>query len=270
VLMIVAIDIGGSKIRVGYSHVGDHLEDTLDIATPVNQRVAVQKITDAIHRLIGATAVDSIGIACPGPINKQRGTIVAPRTIPWHNLRLVKPLERSFHCPVLIEHDATAAGIAEARIGAGQKYPVVLYITLSTGVGSSIIVNGAPLPGPYNSEAGRQIVDASTKELFHDTSSGVAIELRHNKKPYEITNATTWQIIASDFAIGIYNAITIVQPSVVVLGGGVAVHFKQFIKPLQAELNRLNPAYPLPPIKQARYAETAPAIGVMLLAAENL
>lgn len=268
--MIVAIDIGGTKVRVGYSQVGDRLEDWLDFATPVNQRIVVKTLIDSVHRLIGTSPVDSIGIACPGSINKQRGTVIAPRSIPWHNLRLTKPLEDFFDCPVLIEHDATAGGLAEAREGAGKKHRVVLYVTLSTGVGTSIIVDQNPLPTLYNSEGGWQITEMSTGEHYTEVASGKAIELRYGKKASEITDSPTWQLIASDMSAGLYNLITTVQPDIVVLGGGVAVHFKRFIKPLQAELKKLNPIYPLPSIKQARFVETAPAVGVMMLAAQNL
>lgn len=268
--MIIAIDIGGTKVRVGYSHVGDRLEDSLEFATPANQRVVVKMLIDAVHRLIGTSTVDIIGIACPGSINKARGTVVSPRTIPWHNLRLTKPLKDFFGCEVVLEHDATAGGIAEARIGAGQKHSVVLYVTLSTGIGTSIIVNHLPLPTTHNSEGGWQLVEASTKEHFSELCSGQAIELRYGKKPSEITDSASWQLIAAELAVGLGNLITIIQPDIVVLGGGVSVHFKRFIKPLLSELNKLSLVYPLPLIKQARYVETAPAIGVMLLAAEKL
>ncbi len=269
--MIIAIDIGGTKVRVGYSHLGNHLDDSIEFATPVSQRVAIKSIIDNIHRLVGTSPIDAIGIASPGSINKARGTIVAPRNLAWHNLRIVKPLQKFFDCPVVLEHDATAGGIAEARMGAGQGHSVVLYVTISTGIGNSIIVNGSPLPTPHNQEGGWQIISQEQGEdRFGQLSSGRAIQLRYGKIAAEIHDSSTWQIITHDLAVGIYNMITIVQPDCVVLAGGVAVHYKRFIKPLKKQLISFDPIYPIPPILQARYVETAPALGVMLLAAEQL
>ncbi|MDQ5943619.1 MAG: fructokinase [Patescibacteria group bacterium] len=268
--MIVAVDIGGSKIRVGYSRIGDHIEDSIDFATPKNQRVVVESIIENIHKLVGISQVDAIGVCSPAPINKTRGTIGAPHNIPWKNLRIVSPLQKHFGCKVAFEHDATAAGIAEARVGAGRNYGVVLYITVSTGIGNSIIVHGKPLPGPNNPESGSMIVAYSPTEIknFSHATSGRAIEYYYRKSPSMIKDPKHWKTIASELAIGIYNMICIVNPDCVVIGGGVAVHYKRFHKPLLKQLHGFKPLYPLPPIKKAVFVETAPLVGAMLLAAD--
>ena len=270
--MIIAVDIGGTKMRIGYSEIGDHLKDYIDIPTPINQRVVVSTISETIKKLVGSsTEIDAIGIAAPGPINKDRGTIISPRTIPWRNLRIVQGLKKIYNCPVVLEHDATAGGIAEARIGAGKDHSVVLYITLSTGIGNSIIVDGSPLPSKHNPEGGWQLIGTDPSEdRFSLQANGKAIEQRFGKKPSEIHDHHTWQIIAQDLALGIYNMITIIQPDCVILGGGVSVNYKRFIKPLKRRLAELSPVYPLPKITKARYTDTAPAIGAILLAIEKI
>ncbi|MBA3679175.1 ROK family protein [Candidatus Saccharibacteria bacterium] len=268
--MIIAIDIGGTKIRIAYSQVGDRIEDSLEFSTPTSQRIVVKQLIDSIHQLVGTSPIDAIGIASPGSINKRKGIIVAPRNVSWHNLKIVKPLQDFFKCPVVLEHDATAGGIAESRTGAGKTYKVVLYVTISTGIGTSILVAGEPLPTAHNSEGGWQIIDHTSQERFAELCSGKAIQRRYGSIAADIHSHTTWKLIASEMAVGLYNYITIIQPDVVVLGGGVSVHFKRFIKPLQKELAKFDPIYTIPPIKQARYVETAPAVGVMMLAAEQL
>lgn len=270
--MIIGIDIGGTKIRVGYSRLGDYIEDSIEFDTPTNQRRAAQMLIDTIHLLVGSTSIDGIGVASPGPINKARGTIINPHNLLWHNYRITLPLQNHFHCPVILEHDATAGGIAEARQGAGQGCPLVLYITISTGIGSSIIYNGNTLGQRHNSQGGDQIIgNESTKPLtYHETCSGKSINLIYQHPASEIKNSHTWNLIAKDMAVGIYNMIAIIQPDCVVLGGGVLVHYKHFVKPLHRWLSSYNSTYPLPPIKRARYVETAPLLGVMLLATEAL
>jgi glucokinase len=270
--MIIAVDIGGTKIRVGYSRLGDYLEDTIEFDTPVSQRAVVPKLIETINLLVGSSKIDAIGVASPASINKTRGTIVRSRNLSWQNLRITLPLKKHFGCPVAFEHDATAAGIAEARSGAGKDYALVLYVTISTGIGSSIIFKGQPLSQKYNSQGGDQIVkdDYSNPVAYYATSSGRAIEHQYKHPASGITKPATWKLIARDMATGLYNMITIVQPDCVVLGGGVSVHYNRFIKPLKRSLGQFEPTYALPPIKRARYVETAPMIGMLLLAAEEL
>lgn len=268
--MIVAVDIGGTKTRVGYSRIGDHIEDSLDFATPKNQRVVISSIIENIHKLVGISQIDAIGVSCPAPINKSRGTIGTPHNIPWKNLRIVSPLHNHFDCKVAFEHDATAGGIAEARLGAGKGFGVVLYITISTGIGNSIIVNGNPLTSPNNPQGGDMIVSYSPTQVksFSISASGRAIEEYYQKSPSMIRDSKHWEAIASELSIGIYNMINIVAPNCVVLGGGVTVHYKRFYKPLLRQLKSFEPLYPLPPIKRAVFVETAPLVGAMLLASE--
>ena len=268
--MIVAVDIGGSKIRVGYSRIGDHIEEYIDFPTPKNQRTVVNSIIENIHKLVGISQIDAIGVCSPAPIDKKRGTIGAPHNIPWKNLRIVAPLQKHFNCKVAFEHDATSAGIAEARIGAGKDYRLVLYITVSTGIGNSILVDGNPLPSPHNPQGGDIIVNYSPTEIksFSASTSGRAIEKYYQKSPSMIKDSKHWKTIASELSIGIFDMISIVNPEIVVLGGGVAVHYKKFHKPLIKQLNSFKPLYPLPPIRRAVFVETAPLVGAMLLAAE--
>jgi glucokinase len=268
--MIVAVDIGGTKTRVGYSRIGDHIEDSLDFPTPKNQRAVISTIIESIHKLVGISQIDAIGVCCPAPINKSRGTIGVPHNIPWKNLRIVSPLQNYFDCKVTFEHDATAAGIAEARLGAGKGFGVVLYITISTGIGCSVIINGYPLPGPNNPQGGDIIVKYSPTEIksFSASASGRTIEEYYQKSPSMIRDHKHWETIASELSIGIYNMINIVAPNCVVLGGGVTVNYKKFYKPLMRQLKSFKPLYPLPPIKRAVFVETAPLVGIMLLASE--
>lgn len=268
--MIVAIDIGGTKTRIGYSRIGDHIEDSIDFATPKNQRVVIDTIIENTHKLVGISQIDAIGVCCPAPINKAHGTIGKPHNIPWKNLRITQPLQKHFGCKVAFEHDATAAGIAEARAGAGKGFGVVLYVTISTGIGNSIIVDGNPLPGPNNPQGGDIIVHYSPTEIksFSASTSGRTIEEYYQKAPSMIRDPKHWRSIASELAVGIYNMICVVAPDCVVLGGGVTVHYKKFHKPLMRQLHSFDPLYPLPPIKKAVFVETAPIVGAMLLATE--
>lgn len=275
-LMIIGIDIGGTKTTIGLSHNGENIDDSTTIVTPQNQRKVVETLRYEIRKLVGSDTVEAIAICAPAPIDKRRGMILTPHNIPWHNLRLCSPLQKTFKCPVTIEHDATAGGIAEARFGAGKPYQLFCYVTISTGVGGVIMYNNSPLPTPHNPEFGGQIVESEhigigkMSGTFESIASGRTIERDFGARASEIHNRHEWQLIAKRFSYGLYNISQIVAPEAIILSGGVSVHYKRFARSLQKELQQYQALYPLPKILQAKYVETAPLLGVMSLAAQQL
>lgn len=274
--MIIGIDIGGTKTNIGLSYTGETIVDSHIIPTPRNQRKVISKLSSEIRKLVGEQQIDAIGITCPAPINKARGIITQPHHLPWHNLKLVTPLKKQFKCPVIIEHDATAGGIAEARFGAGKNYHYICYITISTGIGNALILDGKPLPGPNNAEGGAQIIDMHEAELnskngsYEDLASGSTIVRDFGARASEINSRSQWQLIARRFSYGIYNIIQIAAPECVILGGGVGSHYKKFSSALNKELNKFSPLYPIPPVIMAKNPETAPLMGIIYLAAQSL
>jgi glucokinase len=275
-LMIIGIDIGGSKIRIGLSYQGLELEDSITIATPQNQRKVIATLSHEIKKLVGGQQLDAIGISCPAPLDKARGMITQPHYLDWHNLRLVQPLRKAFDCQVVIEHDATAAGIYESRFGAGKDYHLVSYITISTGIGNALLLDGRPISNQHNPEAGSQIIDIhalepNTREgKFSLLASGKAIERDFGELASEITSRNQWQIIAHRLSYGIFNIIQISAPDCVVLGGGVAEYYKRFGSLLLRDMKNLGSVYPLPPIIKAKHANTAPLLGAIWLAGQAI
>lgn len=274
--MFIGIDIGGSKVRVASSLTGHRIDHSVRFATPTNQRRALPLMEHAIKNLVGQADIDAIGVASPGPIDKKTGKILAPINLAWKNLEIIKPLQKRFNCPVVLEHDATCGAIAEARMGSAKHKKVILYVTISTGLGTSLIVDGHPLPGPNHSEGGKILLDPSYLHnhglagTFENIVSGSAIKRRFGKIAAEIDNPHDWTLISHDLAQGLFNLIVSTAPDIVVLAGGVSVHYKKFARPLARELARLKPLYlyKLPKIVPAQYVETAPVLGAILLAAD--
>lgn len=258
--MLLAIDIGNTKTDILVASTPEKISQPSVFPTPHDKTKFLPALHAHLNSVIKPDQVEAVGVACRGPIDRTKGT--------WQGLPIEAELKKHFNCPVVFEHDANSGGIAEAQLGSGQSYNVVLYVTISTGIGSAIIINGQPLPTTNNSEGGRQVIQNTPfpgKQL-EQLVSGQAIVHRFGKIAAEIDDVKTWQLISQDLAIGIYNLITIVQPDVVVLAGGVCTHYEKFGKFLQADLEKLPNQYPLPPIKLARYVETAPAIGALILA----
>lgn len=273
--MFVGIDIGGTKIRVAASKLGHKIDQSIKITTPSAQKHAIGLIIQAIKKICPSNQIDGIGISAPGSLNLEKGSIISPTNLTWRNLELVRPIKEEFDCPVILEHDAACGAIAEARIGAAKNYRYQLYITVSTGIGTCFSIDGVPIKGRYNSEGGKQIIDMDHHVRHEDLGSfeyivsGKAIERRFGKIAAEIEDQSTWQLIAYDLSVGIYNLIMITSPDIVVLAGGVSVHFKKFEKYLKANIRRYPAVYPTAKIVKARFPETAPVLGAILLASQR-
>lgn len=269
---LIVIDIGGTKIRVARLSHHYKLLDSTTIATPRNLTEAQAQLLKTIHNLAGTEKIAAIGIAAPGSVDRLHGVIGPFSNIPWPRLAVRGWLTRQFHCPIIIEHDGTAAAICEANLGAAKNYRYQLFVTISTGIGSALTLDGKPLPGPNNPEAGHVFIEDHPHDLrsgsFEYLASGRAVVREYGKIAAEIHNTRDWSKIARQMARGLHNLIVATDPQVVVIGGGVGVHYKRFIKPLTRHLKTMNsaPNYPLPPILQAKFVETAPLLGVGLLA----
>ncbi|MBI2797991.1 ROK family protein [Candidatus Saccharibacteria bacterium] len=274
--MLVGIDIGGSKIHVASSHLGKKIEREHIFPTPTNQRTVGPTLIKAVREVCGRSPIDAIGISSPGPIDKRRGMVLTPSHIPWHNLRIVEPLRKAFGCPVAIENDANCGGMAEAKYGAGKPFKVFVYITISSGIGTAIMVKGQPLPTPHNSEGGRMIIEPSLEAVegrigtFESLCSGQAVVRRFGAIAAEIHDHDTasWEIIAHELALGFYNIITLVNPEALVLAGGFSLNHKKFIRHVKQNLHSMPLLYPPPKIVPAKHILNAPVLGALLLSTE--
>jgi glucokinase len=146
--LIVGIDVGGTKIAGGLVNRRGRLVKTLTLPTRAAEGFAISfgQIVQAIERLIGhARGKDNvlgIGICTPGPLNPKTGVVINPPNLPgWRNIRLAERLEKKFKMPAKVENDANAAGLAEVLFGAAVGYQDIFYVTVSTGIGTGIIID---------------------------------------------------------------------------------------------------------------------------------
>ena len=106
-------------------------------------------------------SISAIGVSCGGPLDTKTGVIYSPPNLPgWDALPLKAQLESEFQIPVTIENDANASALAEFRFGGGRGYGAVLYMTMSTGIGGGIVIDGQIYHGANDSagEVGHQIL----------------------------------------------------------------------------------------------------------------
>jgi glucokinase len=144
--MYLGIEIGGTKLQLGVG-AGD---GTPPVAVERTQVVASEGsagILANVERLalplIKKHAVRAIGIGFGGPIDRSAGRVVKSHHVSgWSNFPLVQWSQTTLGLPTVVANDADVAGLAEARFGAGRGYDPVFYITVGTGIGGGLILNG--------------------------------------------------------------------------------------------------------------------------------
>ena len=153
--LYLGVDIGGTKVAAGLvTRQGEILSK---VRVPMQSREdgaaglrAVEKAIDAAFATepTRQSSVAGIGIVSPGPVDPRLGVVVNPGNLPcWRNYPLVAEIKKARGLPTILDNDANAAALAEARWGAGAGYSFVFYATIGTGIGVGIILDGAIFHG---------------------------------------------------------------------------------------------------------------------------
>ena len=165
---VVGIDIGGTKLATVVADSTGHILNKVRKPT-LSERgpeYALQLLFDMVRETtelagLEQEAISAIGVSCGGPLDTKTGIVYSPPNLPgWDALPLKAQLESEFQIPVTIENDANASALAEYRFGGGRGYNAVLYMTMSTGIGGGIVIDGQVYHGANDSagEVGHQIL----------------------------------------------------------------------------------------------------------------
>jgi glucokinase len=163
---ILGVDIGGTKIAAGLV---DH-EGTIirQIRHPMvadrSAEAGLEAVFGAIDALSSAqdAGFEAIGICAPGPLDPKTGVVLNPPNLPcWRNFPLAQRVAERYRQPVKVDKDANAAALAETRWGAALGYHYVFYITLGTGIGTGLVVDGQVYRGKTGAagEGGHMTID---------------------------------------------------------------------------------------------------------------
>ena len=171
--ILLGIDLGGTNVRAGaVTQDGQllHWQERPIEATrgPEVGLKTIQQLTDEVATLAGQP-IAALGIGSTGPLDRQRGCIQNPYTLPgWEDVDIVTPLQERFGVPVALENDADAAALGEAWAGSGQGVKRMFMVTIGTGVGTSLILNGEIYRGlgGEHPEGGHIIIDPSGPECY--------------------------------------------------------------------------------------------------------
>lgn len=156
----MGIDLGGTKIAAGI--VNENLQIEADMQVPTGLPREPEDLADEIFRLafkllesrnLSMTDLGSVGIGIPGTVNQERESVEYANNFGFDDVPFVRMLRERFPCPVYAENDAKAAAWAEYLTGSGRGSTSMVAVTLGTGVGGGIILDGKILNG-INSAAG--------------------------------------------------------------------------------------------------------------------
>ncbi len=144
----IGIDIGGSSIKAALADAGRRIlaRTRRPTMAEFEMEKSVVQIHECIEELLGQTggrSVAGIGVGAPGAIDLERGIVYHPPNLPsWNEVALAEMLVERWQVPVRIDNDANCAALGEAHFGAGRTHPNFVGLTLGTGVGGGIILDG--------------------------------------------------------------------------------------------------------------------------------
>lgn len=165
---VVGIDIGGTKLAAVVADDSGKILSKVRRPTFADKgpEYAIQLLFEMVYETIAQAnlrqeAISAIGVSCGGPLDTKTGIVYSPPNLPgWDAFPLKARLESEFQILITIENDANASALAEYRFGGGRGYNAVLYMTMSTGIGGGIVINGEIYHGANDSagEVGHQIL----------------------------------------------------------------------------------------------------------------
>lgn len=152
--LTIGVDVGGTKVAAGVVDAHGTILATTHRDTPADDvRQIEDAITGAVRELRDQHHVDAVGVGAAGFVDAQRATVMFAPHLAWRDEPLQASLQRRLGLPVVIENDANATAWAEVRFGAGRGWEHVVGLTVGTGIGGGIVINGRLLRGQFGAAA---------------------------------------------------------------------------------------------------------------------
>lgn len=255
----ISIDIGGTAIKYGI--IAENAEILRRSETPTEAQkggpAILAKVIDIVHQFCQTEHISGICISTAGIVDTQKGEIFysAPLIPRYTGTRFKETLECQFGIPCEVENDVNCAGLAEYTSGAAQGSKLMLMLTIGTGIGGCLVMNGEVLHGSGNSacEVGYMHMRGSDFQTLGAASvlTRKVAEQKHepqeNWSGYRIFEEakhgdTICRIAIDEMADilgqGIANICYVIDPEVVVLGGGIMAQEAYLKDRIQAAVNK--------------------------------
>lgn len=232
-MLIGGLEAGGTKMVCAIGDENGQIFEKISLPTQ-SPDITIPKLLEFYKD----KNIEAIGIGSFGPINLDRNSDLfgcignTPKQL-WRAYNIYKAFEDGLKVPVGINTDVNGAALGEATWGAGRDLKNVIYITVGTGVGVGVCINGEPLHGLTHPEGGHISVKRMAQDEYsgccpyhgdclEGLASGPAIEGRWGDKAYNLTNKPeVWEMESYYIAQAIINYILVLSPDKIVLWGGV-------------------------------------------------
>ena len=282
---VIGVDVGGTKVAAGFVNSAGEIGAVTKVrmVSDGQAEAGANAVAGAIDCLMdmgkkNQWAVGAIGICAPGPLDPHTGIIINPPNVPcWRNYPLAAEISRRYQLPVKIENDANAAALAEALWGAGQGFAKVFYLSIGTGIGTGLILDGkiyngrtgaAPEGGHLSIDYRGPVCSCGKRGCIEVYVSGPAIAKRAQARleaahvqhtPIldlaggQLTGVTC-EVVSQAHSAGdavakqtlletvdllsvwLGNIIDLLEPDVIVVGGGVAIMLQPFFGDIRERL----------------------------------
>ena len=311
-MVYLGIDLGGTNIAVGAVDESGKLLCKKSIPTRAG-RPAEEIVADMARtasELMRAHSIEptAIGVGSPGAIDSDAGVVLSAGNLKFENVPLAELLGRYFKLPIRIANDAHCALWAEAKVGAARGAKSALMVTIGTGIGGAIVLDGRLFDGfnHFGGEFGMMVIgeENGVPTSFEDYSSASALIRQTERAAKENKDSLLWQCAEKEgrfsgrtafdaarlgdtsacavvdryidkLALGVSNLIHNFQPECVLIGGGVSHEGEALFAPLCERVGRLAYDYSIAKEKMtkimaAELGNDAGIVGAALLGKEKI
>jgi len=296
----IGIEIGGTKLQlVAGDAAGTILSRQRFSVVKADGAAGIQRQIEQGLIALGSYKASRIGVGFGGPVDWKTGKICRSHHIEgWSDFELGHWLEQLAGAPVFVDNDANVAALGEARSGQGVGFDPVFYVTLGSGVGGGLVVNGQIYHGalPGEAELGhvrldrngttvesrcsgwamdakiRSVTTAETGSLLARLSSGTfGGEAKYLPQALRQNDATAAKLVletAEDLAFGLSHVVHLFHPAIIVIGGGLSTVGEPLRRAVEAALDRfvMQAFHPRPKISLSILGEDAVPVGTLNLA----
>jgi glucokinase len=285
---VIGVDLGGTKILAGIVDAEGRVHETAERPTVTSSQEALLDEIAALVRRLPQDGIGAVGFGIPSRVDQRTGVAMGAVNIPLHEVDFRGQMSQRLELPVAFENDGGAAAFGEFRLGAGRGAQDVVMLTLGTGVGGGVVIDGKLFHGW--AELGHMVIVADGEPCqgsctgrghFESYCSGTAAErlarreLGADGTARELVRLRHPSLgeIGHLLGVAIGTLVNVFNPQAVVIGGGFGVAAFDLLQPAALEAIRreaLAPAGDLLELRPAELGATAGLIGAGLIAFEAL
>lgn len=256
--VVFGIDLGGTAIKIGQFRENGICLKSLTVPTPqpATPEAVIKAMVEAIEAL-GIQEAKAIGVGTPGPTDAT-GKIakIAINLVGWKDIPLAELLETKTGLPTILANDANCAALGEAWLGAGRHFRNLILLTLGTGVGGAIILDGKLFIGHQGAAGELGLItlnpegpkcNSGNHGSLEQYASVPAIRRLTGLEPLELGELAEkgdrktlefWQSYGKNLGVGLASLIYVLTPEAIVIGGGVSASAKFFFPAALAEIEQ--------------------------------